>query len=99
MSDEILQTIKPAVRELRPYSLSSHQASVKINQNENPWDFPERIKDETLHRLQMRKWSRYPEFVASSLHQCVARFAGWKSDGVIAGNGSNELIQDRKSVV
>jgi histidinol-phosphate aminotransferase len=28
-----------------------------------------------------------------SLHETLARFAGWKPDGVIAGNGSNELIQ------
>ena len=91
--EPVLQTIKHAVRELRAYSLSPHRASVKINQNENPWDFPESIKQETLRRLQTRSWSRYPEFVATSLNQCVAGFAGWKSDGVIAGNGSNELIQ------
>jgi len=91
--EQLLQTIKPAVRELRAYSLSPHRASVKINQNENPWDIPENVKAETLRRLNTRRWSRYPEFVANSLQETLAEFATWKPDGVIAGNGSNELIQ------
>src|SRR5215216_4264012 len=85
--------IKPAVRALRAYTLSPHRASVKLNQNENPWDAPARIKDEVLRRFAARKWSRYPDFVPTSLHERLAQFAGWKPDGIIAGNGSNELIQ------
>jgi len=91
--EQILQTIKPAVRNLRAYSLSPHRVSVKINQNENPWDVPENVKAETLRRLGSRRWSRYPEFVATSLQESLAEFASWTADGVIAGNGSNELIQ------
>jgi len=91
--NDIRNTIKPQVRALRAYTLSPDRASVKINQNENPWDAPERIKEETLRRLTARKWSRYPDFVPARLHQRLAEFAGWKRDGIIAGNGSNELIQ------
>src|SRR6266404_6346063 len=91
--NDIRNTIKPQVRALRAYTLSPDRASVKINQNENPWDAPERIKEETRRRLTERKWSRYPDFVSTSLHERLAEFAGWKRDGIIAGNGSNELIQ------
>ncbi|HKG48193.1 MAG TPA: histidinol-phosphate transaminase [Pyrinomonadaceae bacterium] len=91
--DDVLNSIKPAVRALRAYTLSPHRAAVKINQNENPWDAPARIKEEVLRRFAARKWSRYPDFIPVSLHEALARFAGWKPDGVIAGNGSNELIQ------
>jgi len=91
--NDIRNTIKPQVRALRAYTLSPDRASVKINQNENPWDAPERIKEEALRRLTERKWSRYPDFVSTSLHESLAEFAGWKRDGIIAGNGSNELIQ------
>lgn len=90
---EPLNNIKPSVRALRAYSLSPHRASVKLNQNENPWDAPARIKDEVLRRFASRKWSRYPDFVPASLHERLAEFAYWKPDGIIAGNGSNELIQ------
>jgi len=88
-----LESIKPVVRALRAYTLSPHRASVKLNQNENPWDAPARIKQEVLRRFAERKWSRYPDFVPTSLNERLAEFARWKSDGVIAGNGSNELIQ------
>ncbi|HEY6246325.1 MAG TPA: histidinol-phosphate transaminase [Pyrinomonadaceae bacterium] len=99
MSEQILQTIKPAVQKLRAYSLSPHRASVKINQNENPWDVTENVKTETLRRLGARRWSRYPEFVATSLQESLAEFASWTADGVIAGNGSNELIQSLLMVI
>jgi histidinol-phosphate aminotransferase len=85
--------IKPEVRALHAYTLSPHRASVKLNQNENPWDAPARIKEEVLQRFAARSWSRYPDFVPTSLHERLAQFAEWKSDGILAGNGSNELIQ------
>ena len=88
-----LDRIKPAVRALRAYSLSPDRGRVKINQNESPWDTPGRIKEETQRRLETRRWSRYPDFLPASLHERLAEFSGWRSDGIIAGNGSNELIQ------
>lgn len=90
---KILETIKPAVRALRPYSLSPHRAQVKINQNENPWDMPLALRQEILQQFEQTRWSRYPEFIPASLHERLAEFAGLRPDQVIAGNGSNELIQ------
>jgi histidinol-phosphate aminotransferase len=90
---EGLDSIKPAVRAVKAYSLAVHRAALKLNQNENPWDAPARIKDEVLRRFAERKWSQYPDFVPARLNDHLAAFAGWRPDGVIAGNGSNELIQ------
>lgn len=90
---KIERSIKPEVRALRAYSLSPHRASIKINQNENPWDAPSRIKEEVIRRFAQRKWSRYPDFIPTDLLERLADFAEWRPDGVIAGNGSNELIQ------
>ena len=90
---EALDSIKPAVRALRAYTLAPHRASLKLNQNENPWDAPARIKEEVLRRFAARKWSQYTDFFPASLHERLAAYAGWKPDGVIAGNGSNDLIQ------
>jgi histidinol-phosphate aminotransferase len=88
-----IETIKPQVRRLRAYTLSPHRATVKINQNENPWKTPERIVQETMRRLTNRTWSRYPDFVPQQLHESLAAHANWLPRGVLAGNGSNELIQ------
>jgi histidinol-phosphate aminotransferase len=89
----ISNSIKESVRALKPYTLSPDRASVKLNQNENPWDAPSEIKRETLRRMQDRAWSRYPDFTPQRLQQRLAEFSGWQPDGIIAGNGSNELIQ------
>jgi histidinol-phosphate aminotransferase len=88
-----LASIKASVRELRPYSLRPELAGVKLNQNENPWDAPVKIKQETLRRLSDLAWSRYPSFVPQRLHERLAQFSGWSAEGIVAGNGSNELIQ------
>jgi histidinol-phosphate aminotransferase len=90
---ETINKIKPDVRALKAYTLRPDRASIKINQNENPWDAPERIRQETLAQMSARPWSRYPDFVPAKLQQRLAEFANWTADGVIAGNGSNELIQ------
>lgn len=88
-----LTKIKPAVRALSAYTLAPVETPIKINQNENPFDIPEPIKREVERRLAGRAWSRYPDFVPTRLLERLADFAGWRPDGVLAGNGSNELIQ------
>jgi len=93
MMSRTLASIKTRVRELRPYSLRPDRARVKLNQNENPWDTPVKIKQETLRRISDCAWSRYPNFAPRRLHERLAEFSGWTADGIIAGNGSNELIQ------
>ncbi len=88
-----LDKIKPQVRALRAYHLAPLKAPIKINQNENPYDVPDEIKREVARRLERRPWSRYPAFVPTELLEKLAAHAGWQADGVLAGNGSNELIQ------
>ncbi len=88
-----LTKIKEAVRAINAYTLLPYRASIKINQNENPFDMPEEIKQEVERRLANRAWSRYPDFVPAELLESLAKHAGWKAEGTLAGNGSNELIQ------
>src|SRR5262245_50214820 len=87
------KALKSKVRELKPYSLKPDRARVKLNQNENPWDAPARIKKQTLERFANRGWSRYPDFVCAGLRERLAEHCGWRADGILTGNGSNELIQ------
>ncbi len=88
-----LQHIKPAVRGVGAYTLAARRAAVKLNQNENPYDLPESVKRRVLEAAVARPWSRYPDFDPKQLLERLAAFAGWRPDGVLAGNGSNELIE------
>lgn len=38
-------------------------------------------------------WPRYPEFVPARLLESLAQWFRWPADGILVGNGSNELIQ------
>ncbi|HEX9187171.1 MAG TPA: aminotransferase class I/II-fold pyridoxal phosphate-dependent enzyme [Vicinamibacteria bacterium] len=88
-----LRHVKPAVRALAPYTLTLREAPVKINQNENPWDLPKAVRRRVLAKALDRSWSRYPDFDPKDLLEALARFSGWRADGVLAGNGSNEMIE------
>ena len=85
--------VKEQVLKVSSYTLRTYEAEVKLNQNENPYDFPEDLKDEALSLFRSRRWSRYPEFVPESLRAQLADYAGWQKDGILVGNGSNELLQ------
>ncbi len=87
-----LQGVKPEVLKAPAYTLRAYEAEVKLNQNENPFDFPEDLKEEAFRRYKGRRWSVYPDFTPDSLHRSLAEFAGWRSDGILVGNGSNELL-------
>jgi histidinol-phosphate aminotransferase len=88
-----LAHIKPSVRAIRAYTLAARRAPIKINQNENPYDLPEAIKRRVVDQALARPWSRYPDFDPKELVERLATFAGWQPEGVLAGNGSNELIE------
>jgi histidinol-phosphate aminotransferase len=88
-----LDKIKPNVRAITAYTLAPLEARIKVNQNENPFGMPIAIKQEVLRRAMDHDWARYPDFVPTSLLKRLADYAGWIPDGVMAGNGSNEMIQ------
>jgi histidinol-phosphate aminotransferase len=94
---EGLSLIKPAVRSQTGYSLSSPPARHKLNQNESPYDFPDELKHEVLEQA-AEGWQRYPEFAPPELLEALAEHYGWVADGILVGNGSNELIQAVLSV-
>jgi histidinol-phosphate aminotransferase len=92
-----LALIKPVVRSQTGYSLASPAAALKLNQNESPYDFPAELKREVFD-LAARDWQRYPRFAPEDLLNVLAEHYGWVPDGVLVGNGSNELIQAVLSV-
>jgi histidinol-phosphate aminotransferase len=91
--------IKPEVRRLSAYTLKHVKADVKLDQNENPYELPRELKEEVVRRVLARPWGRYPEFVPASTTSALAKFTGWKEDGILIGNGSNELIMAGLSVI
>ena len=96
---EGLALVKPGVRSQAGYTLRAPPGRRKLNQNECPYDFPIELKQSVLERAAAARWQRYPEFVPTRLVERLAAHYGWMPDGVVVGNGSNELIQATLSVV
>ena len=84
---------RPEVRALSAYDLDRFPCRFKLDQNEMPWELPPGWKREMARRLTAASWSVYPDFHADRLRAGLADFCGWTADGVLAGNGSNELLQ------
>ena len=84
--------VKDSVKRLAAYHLEPHVHRVKLNQNENPYDVPDPIKQEVLERFSRAAWCRYPPFVPGDLHAALAAHYGVRADQVLAGNGSNEVL-------
>lgn len=85
--------IKAEVRGLSAYTLKHFAADVKLDQNENPYELPADLKREVMDRVLRRPWGRYPEFIPASMIKTLAKFTEWPEEGILVGNGSNELIQ------
>lgn len=85
--------LRPEILSLAEYRLVQHPCRIKLNQNENPYDLPDEVKKEVLGRLAAVRWSHYPPFVPTEQLAAIARFAGWRPEGTLLGNGSNELLQ------
>ena len=85
--------IKAEVRGLTAYTLKHFKADVKLDQNENPYELPAELKKEIADRVLSRPWGRYPEFVPEATIKVLSTFAEWPTEGILVGNGSNELIQ------
>src|SRR2546427_235206 len=88
-----LARIKPEVRAQQAYTLTAPAAARKLNQNESPFDAPDAVKDAVLAAARTAPWNRYPPYSPAELLERIARRHGWTPDGVLVGNGSNELIQ------
>jgi histidinol-phosphate aminotransferase len=88
-----ISAIKPEVLKAAAYTLRHFEAKIKINQNENPYEMPAPIKAAVEKVMVRRLWSRYPPFFPEELAKRLAAFSGWQSEGILVGNGSNELIQ------
>jgi histidinol-phosphate aminotransferase len=87
-----LDVIKPEIQAASAYTLKYLEADVKLDQNENPHEIPNFLKQKVAVRFHELVWNRYPEFVPTRIIEALSRHTGWTGDGILVGNGSNELI-------
>lgn len=91
-----INTIKKMVRAdlkgLVPYDPHVVPGVIKLDANENPFDFPPQVKEYIWDSLNNGRFNRYPDPTAKQLRMELSRFTGVPAEGIIMGNGSDELI-------
>lgn len=90
--DDVLEYIRPAVRDRKAYIVDApDNAPVKLNQNESPFDLPPELKAEIIEAISDIEFNRYPSEQPTQLRDALAEYTGHPAEGIIIGNGSNEL--------
>jgi histidinol-phosphate aminotransferase len=80
---DITSLVKPNVCSLRAYEASEIPCKVKLDANESPYGF------RVLKSIEV---NRYPDPEAKSLRKLVAKELKVKTENILHGNGSDELI-------
>ncbi|MEM9665898.1 MAG: histidinol-phosphate transaminase [Bacteroidota bacterium] len=90
--EELMPLIRPSVRAQHPYLVATPPSTrVKLNQNESPYDLPAPIRQELVEALGGLEAHRYPSEQPYALIEALAAYTGHPPEGLIVGNGSNEL--------
>lgn len=84
--------IKKSVASKRIYHLPKVNYRIKLNQNENPYDLPEKIKSKILQEINRQNWNRYPELGSFKLRKKIGESLAINPDSIMVGNGSNEIM-------
>lgn len=93
LSKVLIEKIRPAIRDQHPYVVSrdGFEPDIKLNQNESPFDIPLDLKKELLESFLSIPFNRYPKEQPELLRHRLAQHLGQTPDGILVGNGSNEL--------
>jgi histidinol-phosphate aminotransferase len=94
IQDKVQQLLRPEIRALKAYHVPEAGGFIKLDAMENPYAWPEPLKQQWLRRLHDVPINRYPDPSASALRaklkEALAVPAGME---LMLGNGSDELIQ------
>ena len=84
---------RPNLKELSAYSLPLFTAKYKLNANESPWELPAAIRAEINAEFSDLNFARYPDPACSSLKMAISNWLNVRTNEILLGSGSNEVIQ------
>ncbi|GAB4547798.1 MAG: histidinol-phosphate transaminase [Thermodesulfovibrionia bacterium] len=85
----ISSIVKENIRSLKPYEVADYPCNIRLDANESAYPilYPLSVVKKTLQRL-----NRYPDPLAKDLRGIASRIFNVKTDNILHGNGSDELI-------
>jgi histidinol-phosphate aminotransferase len=90
----IEKLVRPEIRALRAYHVPDAIGLIKLDAMENPYPWPEDLREAWLDELRNAEVNRYPDPRSPALQQALRSAMGIPADAaLLLGNGSDELIQ------
>ena len=81
------------LKNFKTYEVCKDNYKVRMDANESFFNFPKELNEQMLKVIESFLFNRYPEGEASEVCSLYAQYAKVQSKNVMAGNGSDELIQ------
>jgi histidinol-phosphate aminotransferase len=91
----LLSRLRPDVRAMAGYTPGEQPRGgdvVKLNTNENPYPPSPRVLDAIRETLTGDRLRKYPDPVGSRFRETAGRVLGVDPDGVLIGNGSDDVL-------
>ena len=86
--------VRPEIKALSAYHVPNSSGLIKLDAMENPYTWPESLRQEWLELLHKTDVNRYPDPQGNELKQRLRISMKIPEDaGLLLGNGSDELIQ------
>lgn len=86
--------VRPEIKAISAYHVPPAAGLIKLDAMENPYTWPEELRQEWLELLHVTDVNRYPDPQAAELKQRLRESMGIAADAeILLGNGSDELIQ------
>ncbi len=83
--------VRSVLRDERPYSTPDVGTALDLSDNTNLWGAPTAAV-EAIRRLDGTAFARYPAIPPAELYRALAAYAGVSTDMLVAGCGSDDLI-------
>lgn len=83
--------VRPEVRQLVPYQSKHMPECIKLDANENPFPWPAGMQKALFS--EKIAFNQYPDGMAQDLKKAIASYTEIRPEGILLGNGSDELIQ------
>lgn len=90
---DIQRLVQPQLKDLRPYEPHLYDNVIHLEANENPYPFPQEVMEKIFREMAQLGFNRYPDPALKDLREAIGQYAGVSKEQVLAGNGSDELIQ------
>ncbi len=87
------ERVSKPVRDIVPYSVPSYGCAIRLDGNESPFDLPEDKRQELFDKMRSIRFNRYPDSSCMELRTRLSHVTGVSVEGILIGNGSDELIQ------